>query len=153
MSNIFIGLPPESRIRRFFGALKKIHPAAQAAIIAGVFSVFGIWYGSHIKSAKLESKLADIERESAEKQSVIISQKAEIQRLETQLTPFKTIALHRFAGNEKQALDQLERAIQTRLEKVEDELKHFDMGNTSLKWDPTNKVFTVTELDEVEPRK
>ncbi len=99
--------PPESKWDRFWGHIKKIHPGVQAAIVAGVFSLIGIWFGYHLQSSGLESKVSSLEENVTKRESVIRDKTAEIQRLETLLTPFRTIALERYAGPEGEALQQL----------------------------------------------
>jgi hypothetical protein len=126
VNDMFIGLPPESRLQRFFGSLKKIHPGVQAAIIAGIFSLIGIWYGSQIKSAKLQSKVTDLEGTISERDLKIRSQSSEIQRLETLLTPFRTIALEKFTGPEKESLNELAEYITNLQKKYNEQTEKLD---------------------------
>lgn len=60
-------------------------------------------------TTELEQKVADLKEENGKKDS-------EIQRLETLLTPFRTIALERYTGPEEEALRKLAQRI-TGLEK------------------------------------
>jgi len=107
MSDFMIGLPPESKWQRGLASLKKLNPVVQATIIAGIFSLAGILLGYQLQSSGITSKVSAL-KDLVKKQDTIISNKtSEIQRLETLLTPFRTIALEKFTGNEKEALREL----------------------------------------------
>lgn len=59
-----------------------------------------ILYNEVLRIPALKENIAQLEKEKGEKT-------AEIQRLETQLTPFKTIALEKYTGPEQEALRKL----------------------------------------------
>jgi len=107
MSDHIIPLPPESRWDRFVRPFKKIHPSVQAVIVAGVFGIFGTWFGYHLQSTGLNQEVSSL-KEKVEQQDAIIRNKTqEIQRLETQLMPFRTIAIQKFTGDDKEAMHKL----------------------------------------------
>ena len=107
MSDIVIGLPPETRWQRFKRSAGKTHPIVQAAVVAGIFSLLGLWLGSALESGRLQSKVSDLEKAVKARDTTIRDKTADIQRLETLLTPFRTIALERYTGSEGEALRQL----------------------------------------------
>ncbi len=74
--------------------------SVQTAIVSGIFLLIGIAIPYVFKVPALENKIAQLEKENFDKT-------AEIQRLETQLTPFKTIALEKYTGPEQEALRKL----------------------------------------------
>lgn len=74
--------------------------SVQTAIISGIFLLIGIGIPHFFKIPALERKIENLEKENSDKT-------AEIQRLETQLTPFKTIALEKFTGSEQEVLRKL----------------------------------------------
>jgi len=74
--------------------------SVQTAIISGVFLLIGIAIPTIFKIPALEIKIDQLENDNSAKT-------AEIQRLETQLTPFRTIAIEKFTGSEQEALRQL----------------------------------------------
>jgi len=104
---MIIGPPPESRCGRFKGALAKIHPIVWAAVTAGVFGLLGLWLGSFLQSAKLQAQVDTLTGQLSQQDKMIQEKTAEVQRLETLLTPFRTIALEKFTGDEKEALRKL----------------------------------------------
>ncbi len=71
--------------------------SVQTAIVSGVFLLIGIAIPHLFKIPKLEKKIEQLENDNSDKT-------AEIQRLETQLIPFKTIALEKYTGSEQEAL-------------------------------------------------
>lgn len=74
--------------------------SVQTAVVSGIFLLIGIAIPYVFKVPALENKIAQLEKENFDKT-------AEIQRLETQLTPFKTIALEKYTGPEQEALRKL----------------------------------------------
>jgi hypothetical protein len=91
-------------VRKLNGALmaQKWYQKAsvQTAIVSGFFLLIGIAIPSIFQIPALKNKIDQLEKENSAKTD-------EIQRLETQLTPFRTIALEKFTGSEKEALRQL----------------------------------------------
>jgi len=82
MSDIVIGLPPETRWQRFKRSVGKIHPIVQAAVVAGIFSLLGLWLGSALESARLQSEVSDLEKAVKARDTTIRDKTADIQRLE-----------------------------------------------------------------------
>jgi len=78
--------------------------SVQTALVSGFVFLIGIAIPYLFKVPKLQDKISKLEKENVDKA-------AEIQRLETQLVPFKTYALEHYPGNEKEALSQLENKI------------------------------------------
>ena len=111
MSDYIIDLPPESKWDRFWGKIKKIHPGVQAAIVAGIFSLAGIWLGYQLQESGLKSKVISLEELSEKQDKTIREKTAEIQRLETLLAPFRTLALQRYTDPEPEALRKLAHRI------------------------------------------
>jgi hypothetical protein len=74
--------------------------SVQTAIVSGLFLLIGIAIPYIFKVPALENKIDQLEEENSDKT-------AEIQRLETQLTPFRTIALEKYTGSEQEALKRL----------------------------------------------
>lgn len=107
MSNFIIDMPPESKWNRFCGKIKKMHPGVQAAIVAGIFSLAGIWLGYKLQSDGLHSKVNSLEALVKQQDTTIRDRTAETQRLETLLAPFRTIALQRYTDPEPEALRKL----------------------------------------------
>ena len=107
MSDFMIGLPPESKWQRVLSSLKKLNPVVQATIVAGIFSLAGILLGYQLQLSGITSKVSELKNLVKKQDTIIIDKTSEIQRLETLLTPFRTIALEKFTGNEKEALREL----------------------------------------------
>jgi len=78
--------------------------SVQTACVSGIFFLVGIAIPYIFKVPKLHEQISRLEKENVEKT-------AEIQRIETQLVPFKTYALEHYPGTEKEALSQLENKI------------------------------------------
>jgi len=72
----------------------------QTAIVSGILLVIGIGIPYIFRVPTLKNKIDQLEKENSNKT-------AEIQRLETQLTPFRTIALEKYTGSEQEALKKL----------------------------------------------
>lgn len=79
--------------------------SVQTAIVSGLFLLIGIAIPYFLKIPKLKDEIKALSKENAEKTAVI-------QRLETQLTPFKTIALEKYTGSEQEALQKLAKRFQ-----------------------------------------
>ena len=92
---------------------QKIYQKAsvQTAFVSGVFLLLGIAIPYYFKIPKLQDQISKIVKENTDKT-------AEIQRLETQLTPFKTIALEKYTGSEQEAL----RKLANELEKLKNDI-------------------------------
>jgi hypothetical protein len=80
--------------------------SVQTAIISGVFFLIGIAIPHFFQVPTLKDKIIRLEKENKDKD-------AEIQRIETQLVPFKTLALERFTGDESERLQKLAQEIET----------------------------------------
>lgn len=78
----------------------------QVAIVSGLVAII-------IAGATILHQRSDLKDENERLLRLTQKQSAEIQRLETQLTPFRTIALEKFAGPEGEALKQLAERITT----------------------------------------
>lgn len=106
MTDIIIGPPPESGFARL-KAWIKLHPQVLAAVVCGIFGLTGLWLGSTLKAGKLQDKLntAAVTARSLEAQIEVKNNEA--QRLETLLTPFRTITLEGYTGSEPEALAKL----------------------------------------------
>jgi hypothetical protein len=89
--------------------------SVQTAIVSGIFLIIGLAIPYLFKVPSLEDKIDKLEKENSDKT-------AEIQRLETQLTPFKTIALEKYTGPEQEALNKLAHEIE-KLKNYVDPLK------------------------------
>jgi predicted RNase H-like nuclease (RuvC/YqgF family) len=87
---------------------------ASSIIVAGMYIL-------HARS-ELKQKNENYEKEIKIKNTLIVEKDSEIQRLETQLIPFKTIAIEKFTGTEQEALLKLANKLQE-LEKHIDPLK------------------------------
>jgi hypothetical protein len=78
----------------------------QVAIVSGLFILLAtgitIWH-----------QRSELKRENKRLLNLSQNQTAEIQRLETLLTPFRTIAIEKFTGTEAEALQQLAERITT----------------------------------------
>lgn len=79
--------------------------SVQTAIVSGLFLLVGVSIPYFFKVPVLENKIYNLERENTEKS-------VEIQRLETLLIPFKTIALEKYTGTEQDALKKLAQDIE-----------------------------------------
>jgi hypothetical protein len=86
--------------------------------VAGVFGLLGLWLGSCLQSGELHDQVNGLSGQLSQRDKTIQEKTAEIQRLETLLTPFRTIALERFTGSESEKLKQLANQI-TELEDVQ----------------------------------
>ena len=106
MTNMIVGPPPEL----WWGRIKKkvtLHPMVTAAIVAGALGLLGLWLGSRLEAPRLRECITKLEAQLVEKETVIRARDVEVQRLETLLTPFRTMALEKFTGSEQEALRQL----------------------------------------------
>lgn len=102
-----IDVPPDTKWDRTLSKIKKINPIVQAAIIAGIFSLAGTWLGIQLQSSGNQARIDDLEKQVNEQKTTIIDKTTEIQRLETLLTPFRTIALQKYTDPEPEALRKL----------------------------------------------
>jgi len=112
MTDLVIGPPPESRWKKIMVQLKP-HPIIVSAIIAGIFTIMGLLIGSRLEAPKLKKTIKELEGKIDEKENIVRQKDTEIQRLETLLTPFRTIALEKFTGPEGEALKKLAERIAT----------------------------------------
>jgi hypothetical protein len=99
--------------------------SVQTAIVSGVFFLIGVAIPYFFKIPILENKIDLLEKDNSDKT-------AEIQRLETQLTPFKTIALEKYTGSEQEALQQLAhdiQEIQNKANKLEKQIQKRSISN------------------------
>ena len=99
--------------------------SVQTAIVSGIFFLIGIGIPYFFQIPKLNDEIKDLKKENSDKI-------AEIQRLETQLTPFRTIALEKFAGPEGEALKQLAERIKTIDESLENAKKELEITKDEL---------------------
>ena len=81
---------------------QKIYQKAsvQTAFVSGILFLIGIAIPNIFNIPKLKDRIFNLEKENADKT-------AEVQRLETLLAPFRTIALERYTGTEADALSKL----------------------------------------------
>ena len=93
--------------------------SVQVAIITGIFAILiaimNIWYRyseTNIENIKLNEKIEQKNEDLKKSDAKINSQEREIQRLETLLTPFRTIALEKYTGTESEALSMLANKIE-----------------------------------------
>ena len=80
--------------------------SVQTAIISGIFFLIGIAIPYFLKVPELENKIEQLKKENFDKTS-------EIQRLETMLTPFRTIALEKYTGSEQETLRKFAKDLET----------------------------------------
>ncbi len=80
--------------------------SVQTAIVSGIFLLVGIAIPYSLKIPELENKIEEMKKENLDKT-------AEIQRLETILTPFRTIALGKYTGSEQETLRKFARDLET----------------------------------------
>lgn len=140
MTDFTIGLPPETWWERT-KAKCKLHPVIWAAVIAGVFGLAGIILGARMEAPKLRETVKTLEARIAERNNDIRAKEMEIQRLETLLTPFRTIALERYPGTEAQAMEQLAhgiQAIRTDLDQKADTIRTIQHHLETV--DPANRI-------------
>jgi len=78
----------------------------QSAIVGGISLFLVSTIPSCFQTPKLQEKIKQLESESKNKS-------IEIQKLETQLIPFKTIALEKFSGDENERLTKLAEQIKS----------------------------------------
>jgi len=104
---------------QYVGIRAAIIMAVGGIIVAGMY----IWNNR----SELKQSNDDYKDEIKNKNDLIsklqqkLSQKdSEIQRLETQLTPFRTIALEKYTGSEKEALEKLAQSMKIIESKTED---------------------------------
>ena len=125
MSEMIIGPPPQTRWQRIWAKLK-LHPNVQIAIVGGLFTLAGLWLGSCLDASQLRPQIEGLRAQLSDKDTTIQSKDREIQRLETLLTPFRTLALERYTEPEAEALRKLAGQIQTLESDIED-LKPFEL--------------------------
>jgi len=140
MTDMIIGPPPESWWRRTLSQIK-LHPAVYAAIVAGFFGLVGLWLGSRLEASQLKHRVAGLE-------ASLIHKDAEIQRLETLLTPFRTIALERFTGSDAEVLKKL--AEQLTLLQSADERKAAEINKLKATVTDLTPAFMLLETKQVE---
>jgi|GEM_PF-3097880 len=118
MNDDQVPIPPIPPRSRFFWFTSLAHPVQAALIgllgttIVAIAGILGVWYSSHSKASGLEADVAALQRTVTSQKDTIRAKDAEIQRLETLLTPFKTIALEKYTGTEAEALRQLGSQLQ-----------------------------------------
>lgn len=116
---LIIPPPPENwwqRNRKHF----HLHPAVQAAIVTGLFAATGFLIKSHSDATRLQGELSDAQGTIAVQSQKLSENTADIQRLETLLAPFRTIALDRFTGPESEALQKLADQVGTIARSISD---------------------------------
>ena len=94
----------------------------RAAFILAVGGIIVTGINTWHARSELKQKNENYEKEIKTKNSLIVEKDSEIQRLETQLIPFKTIAIEKFTGSEQEALRKLANKLQE-LEKYIDPLR------------------------------
>jgi hypothetical protein len=90
--------------------------SVQTAVVSGIFLLIVTIIVQFSPKAKLEKEVVDL--------------KDEVQRLETQLAPFRALAIQRFGGSEEQALSKLAAQVQdlqTQLERATGTIRRFDV--------------------------
>jgi len=134
--------PIESRVREYVDFGKKHKFAATLIamwlVVPPVWSVVATVHGWHVHS--LESTIS-------EQRQQIGSKNTEIQRLETLLTPFRTIALEKFTGSDQEALRKLADYVVEqgkKLDKMGSELDKAKAQSGPPKLTPYSKVVTRT---------
>lgn len=105
-NHLLIGPPPESWWQRNRSRFQP-HPAVQAALVTGLFAAIGFLVKTHSDASKFERDLKIAQATIVEQAQKLNEKTADIQRLETLLAPFRTIALERFTGSESEALRKL----------------------------------------------
>ena len=91
--------------------------SVQTALVSGVALVAVTLLIQFSPKARLEKEVADL--------------KGEVQRLETQLSPFRALAVLRFGGSEEEALSKLAaqvRDLQTQLDREAGTIRRFDVA-------------------------
>jgi cell division protein FtsB len=94
--------------------------SVQVAIVSGIIALtiaaMHIWFNY----SAVNSRNEDLVKETDALRANLDNSKAEIQRLETLLTPFRTIALERYTGPEQEALSKLAQRIRSLEDQVKD---------------------------------
>lgn len=98
------------------------HPVQAALIgllgtsIVSIVALVGELYKSHSKATRLDTDVTSLQNTVSAQKEQLRTKDVEIQRLETLLTPFKTIALEKYTGSEAEVL----RRLGLRLQQIED---------------------------------
>src|SRR5476651_48708 len=74
--------------------------SVQSGIISALAILVAVWLPSYLDAPKLRDENKTLQNELAKKS-------ADLQLLETKFTPFKTLALEHFTGDENEALAKL----------------------------------------------
>ncbi len=114
--------------------------SVQTAIISGMFLLLGISIPYIFRIPKLQDKISVLEKETFEKT-------AEIQRLETLLAPFRTIALEKYTGTEAEALSKLAlkiKELESDINMIKDYSYMAQLNILGLSLQSNNPVFKVT---------
>lgn len=87
-----------------------------------LFILISIWlgYNEFFRVPSLKRQIDNSNTEISKKDS-------EIQRLETQLTPFRTIALEKYTGSEQEALNKLTKQLESLEDKTNILEKHYNL--------------------------
>lgn len=105
MGDFIIPPAPESwfdRIKRRF----TLPTAIWAVIIAGTFSLLGIFLGSQLEAPKLKVKIEALKGDIEKKATAIQEKDIKIQSLETELVPFRTLTIEKFGNAEQEQLQK-----------------------------------------------
>ena len=129
--------------------------SVQVAIVAGVVAIIVAMMNIGFNYCDVKTQNRRLESENKSLNDATTKATAEIQRLETLLTPFRTIALEKFTGDEKEALRQL--ADQIVQLQAEDEAKtreieslRKELTETKALAEPARLVFTAHQLEQSE---
>lgn len=135
--------PAESKWARIRRKLN-MPPPVQAAVVAGVFSILVLWGQSCTRASRLEGRVQVMQDRIAVLSTELDTKRSDIHSLETQLAPFRTIALDRFSGPDVEALAKL--ATQITELKVLDDLKTKKLDQIQIKLDATKEMVEKPQL-------
>ncbi|MEN6578857.1 MAG: hypothetical protein ABFD90_21115 [Phycisphaerales bacterium] len=136
---------------------QKFHQKAsvQVAIVAGVVAIIVATMNIGFNYCDVKTQNRILEDENKSLKGTTAKAMADIQRLETLLTPFRTIALEKFTGDEKEALRKFADQI-ARLQ-IEDEAKtrkieslQTEFIETKALAQPARLVFTAQQIERSE---
>ncbi|MBM9514591.1 hypothetical protein [Desulfogranum marinum] len=111
--------------------------SVQTAIVSGIFLLIGVAIPYLFKVPHLKYLIQELENSNLEKDS-------EIQKLETQLVPFKTIALERYTGPENERLNKLANQITTLSADIDALRKYNNVSELNVDGKPFSNSETIT---------
>ena len=116
--------------------------SVQTTIVAGIIGIIIAGLNILHQRSELSKQNIEMREKNAELSNLVQEKTAEIQRLETQLTPFRTIAIEKYTGTESEALKQLAIHISEIYTSLSNTMKELDSTKLELMQKTSDRSLT-----------